>query len=190
MKFLFLYRSSADPRDQPSPADMQAGLAPRTDAALVVIIAVVVMMVLASMPSTIVIAPTVIIVPVAAPEPMEVPLAGKVDVSRAVPAPIERRVHVVEPIPRPGANEHAVDKIIRPPVAIRSTTKRIIRVVSVRAGRGNVVVAVVRTDMDPYRNLGLRRCCCQRNRYNQQPQIFEMSHDHLPCRRSPLRLAA
>lgn len=25
MKFLFLYRSSADPRDQPSPADMQAG---------------------------------------------------------------------------------------------------------------------------------------------------------------------
>jgi hypothetical protein len=25
MKFLFLYRSSPDPRDQPSPADMQAG---------------------------------------------------------------------------------------------------------------------------------------------------------------------
>ena len=25
MKFLFLYRKSADPRDQPSPADMQAG---------------------------------------------------------------------------------------------------------------------------------------------------------------------
>ena len=25
MKFLFLYRNSADPRDQPSPADMQAG---------------------------------------------------------------------------------------------------------------------------------------------------------------------
>lgn len=25
MKFLFLYRSSTDPRDQPSPADMQAG---------------------------------------------------------------------------------------------------------------------------------------------------------------------
>jgi hypothetical protein len=25
MKFLFLYRTSADPRDQPSPADMQAG---------------------------------------------------------------------------------------------------------------------------------------------------------------------
>jgi hypothetical protein len=27
MKFLFLYRSSPDPRDQPSPADMQAGYA-------------------------------------------------------------------------------------------------------------------------------------------------------------------
>ena len=25
MKFLFLYRNAADPRDQPSPADMQAG---------------------------------------------------------------------------------------------------------------------------------------------------------------------
>jgi len=25
MKFLFLYRTSPDPRDQPSPADMQAG---------------------------------------------------------------------------------------------------------------------------------------------------------------------
>jgi hypothetical protein len=25
MQFLFLYRNSADPRDQPSPADMQAG---------------------------------------------------------------------------------------------------------------------------------------------------------------------
>ena len=25
MKFLFLYRKSVDPRDQPSPADMQAG---------------------------------------------------------------------------------------------------------------------------------------------------------------------
>ena len=25
MKFLFLYRNSTDPRDQPSPADMQAG---------------------------------------------------------------------------------------------------------------------------------------------------------------------
>src|SRR5215471_2659924 len=108
---------------------MQAGLAPPTDAALVVIIVVMVMMMLVSMPSTIVIAPTVIIVPVAAPEPMEVPLAGEVDISRAVPAPIERRVHVVEPIPRPGANEHTVDKILWPPVAIRSTTKRIIRVI-------------------------------------------------------------
>ena len=27
MKFLFLYRNSTDPRDQPSPADMQAGYA-------------------------------------------------------------------------------------------------------------------------------------------------------------------
>src|SRR5262245_39798703 len=139
------------------------------------------MMMLASMPTTIVIAPTVAIVPVAAVEPMEVALAGEVDISRAVPAPIENRLRVVEPIPRPGPYEHAVDKILRPPVAIRSTTKRIIRVVSVRAGRGNVVVAVVRTDMDPDRNLGLRRRCRQRNRYNQQRQIFEMVHDHLPA---------
>src|SRR5262249_1399554 len=141
-----------------------------------VIIAIVVMMMLASMPSTIVMT-LVVIVPVA--EPMVVP--RKVDVSGAVPALIEHRVQVVEAIPGPGANEHAVDKIVRPPVAIRSTTKRIIRVVSVRAGRGNVVVAVIRTDMDTDRNLGLQRRCRQRYPYNQQRQIFEMSHNHLPA---------
>src|SRR5262249_35594007 len=110
-------------------------------------------------------------------EPMVVP--RKVDVSGAVPALIEHRVQVVEAIPGPGANEHAVDKILRPPVAIRSTTKRIIRVVSVRAGRGNVVVAVVRTDMDTDGNLGLRRRCRQGNQYNQKRQVFAMSHNHL-----------
>src|SRR5262245_19701446 len=156
-------------------------------AALVVVIIMVMVMVMvmfASMPSIIVIAePAVplVIVPVVVPEPMDVPVAGIVDISRPVPVPVEHRVQVVEAIPRPGANEHAVDKILRRPVTIRSATKRIIGVVSVRAGRGNVVVAVVLTDMDTDRNLGLRRRCRQRNEYTQQRQIFEMSHDHLPA---------
>src|SRR5215472_5699650 len=151
------------------------------DAALVVIIVVVMMtMMLAPMPSIIVMAvPLVVIVPVVVPEPMDVPVAGIVDISRSVPPLVEHRVQVVEAIPRPGANEHAVDKIFRRPVTIRSTTKRIIGVVSVRAHRRNVVVAVVRTDIDTNRNLGPRRRCRQRNEYNQQGQIFEMSHDHL-----------
>jgi hypothetical protein len=63
-------------------------------------------------------------------------------------------VHVVEAIPRPGANEHAIDKILRSPVTVRSATERIVRVVSVWACRGNVVVTVVTTDMDTDRNLG------------------------------------
>jgi len=95
----------------------------------------------------------VIIIPVVFPEPMEV-LAGKVDISRPVPSLIERWVHVIETIPRPGADEHAVDKIPRSPVTVRSATERIVRVVSVRACGGNVVVAVVSTDMDVDRNLG------------------------------------
>src|SRR5262245_26711740 len=154
-------------------------------AAVLVMVIIMVMVMLASMPSIIVMAdpavPLVVIVPVVVPEPMDVPVAGIVDISRPVPAAIEHRVQVVEAIPRPGANEHAVDKILRRPVTVRSTTKRIIGVVSVRARRWNVVVAIVRTDLDTDRNLGLRRRCRQRNEYNQQGQIFEMSHDHLPA---------
>ena len=97
--------------------------------------------------------PVVVIIPVVFPKPMEV-LAGKVDISRPVPALIEHWLPVIETIPRPGADEHAVDKIVRSPVTVRSATERIVRVVSVRACGGNVIVAVVATDMDTDRNLG------------------------------------
>jgi hypothetical protein len=99
-------------------------------------------------------------------EPMEVP--GKINISRPIPALIEHWVHVVEPIPRAGANEHAVGKPLRPPVTVRCATKRIVGIVSVRACRGNVVVAVVRTDMDTDRNLGRRRHCRHRDEYTEQ----------------------
>jgi hypothetical protein len=97
--------------------------------------------------------PTVVIVPVVVPVPI-VMLAGKIGISRAVPALIKHWVVVVETIPRPDADEHAVDKILRSPVTVGSATERIVRIVSVRACRGNVVVAVVMTDMDTDRNLG------------------------------------
>ena len=97
--------------------------------------------------------PVVVIIPVVFPKPMEV-LAGKVDISRPVPALIEHWLTVVETRPRPDADEHAVDKILGSPVTVRSATERIARVVSVWACRGNVVVAVVTTDMDTDRNLG------------------------------------
>src|SRR5215472_1957318 len=119
-------------------------------------------MMFASMPSMIAVPsmvmvempiPTVVIVPVVVPVPI-VMLAGKVGISRPVPAVIEHWVGVVETIPRPGADEHAVYKIVRSPVTVRSATERIVRVVSVRTCRGNVVVAVIMADMDTERNLG------------------------------------
>src|SRR5215469_10594227 len=115
---------------------------------------------------------------VAIPEVMEM-LAREVNISRAVPAPIEHRLHVVETIPRAGANEHAVSKPLWAPVTVRCATERIVRIVSVRARRRNVVVAVVRPDMDTDRNLGRRRRRRQRDKYSQQREIFQMSHDHL-----------
>src|SRR5215510_513458 len=122
---------------------MPDALAPAA-ALVVVIIMIMVMVTFAPMPSIIVMADPalalVVIVPVVVAEQMDVPVAGIVDISRSVPAAVEHRVQVVEAIPRPGANEHAVDKIFRRPVTIRSTTKRIIGVVSVRANRRNVVV--------------------------------------------------
>ena len=119
-----------------------------------------------------------VIIPVVIPEVMEV-LAGKVSISRAVPATIEHRLHVVETIPRASANEHAVNKPLWAPVTVRCAAERIVRIVSVRACRRNVVVAVVGPDMDTDRNLGRRRRRRQRDKYTQQREIFEMSHDHL-----------
>ena len=97
--------------------------------------------------------PVVVVIPVVFPKPMEV-LAGKVDISRPVPALIEHWLPVVETIPRPDADEHAVGKILRSIITVRSATERIVRVVSVRTRRGDVVVAVVMTDLDIDRNLG------------------------------------
>jgi hypothetical protein len=107
-----------------------------------------------------------VVVPVMVVKPMEAP--RKISISRPIPALIEHWVHVVKPIPRAGANEHAVDKPLRPPVTIRSATKRIVRIVSVRTCRGNVVVAVIRTDMNTDRNLGRRRHCRHRDEYTEQ----------------------
>jgi hypothetical protein len=130
-----------------SDVDMPAGRRPAVAAALVVVI-VMVMVMFASMPPMIVVpVPAVVVIVPVVPEPMEV-LPGKVDISRSVPALIEHWLPVVETIPRAGADEYAVDKIVRSPVTIRSAAERIVRVVSVRARRGDVVVAVVPTDMD------------------------------------------
>ena len=115
-----------------------------------------VMVMFMSMPSMIVVvppAPLIVIVPVSPPEAMKM-FAGKVDISRPVPALIEHWLTVVETRPRPDADEHAVDKILGSPVTVRSATERIVRVVSVRTRRGDVVVAVVMTDLDIDRNLG------------------------------------
>ena len=112
-----------------------------------------------------------VIIPVVIPEVMEV-LAGKVNISRAVPATIEHRLHVVETIPRAGANEHVVNKPLWAPVTVRRAAERIVRVVSVRARRRNVIVAVVRPDMDTDRNLGRRRRRRQRDEYTQQREIL------------------
>src|SRR5215831_11598284 len=111
--------------------------------------------------------PAVVMIPVVIPEVMEV-LAGKVNISRAVPATIEHRLHVVETIPRAGANEHVVNKPLWAPVTVRRAAERIVRVVSVRARRRNVIVAVVRPDMDADRNLGRRRRRRQRDKNTQQ----------------------
>ena len=124
----------------------------------------------------------VITIPVAIPEVMEV-LARKVNISRAVPATIEHRLHVVETIPRAGANEHAVSKPLWAPVTVRCAAERIVRIVSVRARRRNVVVAVVRPDMDTDRNLGRRRRRCQHHEDTQHRQIFQISHNHLHASR-------
>lgn len=134
----------------------------RAAAATLIVVIVMVTMMFASMPSMIAAPsmivvempiPTVVIVPVVVPVPI-VMLAGKIGISRPVPAVIKHRVVVVETIPRPDADEHAVDKILRSPVTVGSATERIVRVVSVRACRGNVIVAVIMTDMDTERNLG------------------------------------
>src|SRR5215472_16779245 len=139
-----------------------------------------VMVMFTSMPSMIVMpVSTVVIVPVAVPKPMP----GEVDISWPIPALIEHWLPVVETIPRAGANEHAVHKIIRPPVTAWSATKRIVRVVSVRARRRNVVVAVVPADMDTDRNLGRRRRCRQHHEGTQHRQIFQISHIHLHASR-------
>ena len=128
-----------------------------------------VMVMFMSMPSMIVVEPPaalVVIVPVTPPEAMEM-FSGKVNISRPVPALIQHWVRVVEVIPRARANEHAVDKPLRSPVAVRSAPVRIVRVVAVGACRRNVVVAVVPADMDTDRNLGRRSRCRQRDKYTE-----------------------
>src|SRR5262249_11144359 len=134
-----------------------------------VVVVVMVMVMFMSMPSMIVVvppAPLIVIVPVSPPEPMEM-FAGKVDISRPVPALIQHWVRVVEVIPRARANEHPTRYPLRSPVAIRTAPESIVRVVAVGACRRNVIVAVVPADMDTDRNLGRRSRCRQHDKYTE-----------------------
>lgn len=66
---------------------------------------------------------------------------------------------VVEVVPGADADEHAICKIIRTPIAVGCATKRIIRIISVGADRRRIVVAVIRTDLHADGNLRLRIDC-------------------------------
>jgi hypothetical protein len=67
----------------------------------------------------------------------------------------ESRMHVIEVVPRSGADEYSVDKPVRPPVAVGGAIERIIGVVTPCAYRRRIVQAVARTYLYADRNLGL-----------------------------------
>jgi hypothetical protein len=62
------------------------------------------------------------------------------DESRAAAEPDpESRMHVVEVVPRPGADEHSVDEPIRTPITVGCAIKRIILVIAPGAYRRRIV---------------------------------------------------
>ena len=75
------------------------------------------------------------------------------------PTLIKFRMHVVEAIPGPSANEDAVCEIIRTPIAVGCASKGIIGIVSEIAHRRRIVIAVIRADLDADGNLRLRINC-------------------------------
>jgi hypothetical protein len=67
----------------------------------------------------------------------------------------ESRMHVIEAVPRAGADEYSLGEPLRPPVAVGGAIERIIRVITPGAYRRRIVEAVARTYLYADRNLGL-----------------------------------
>jgi len=64
-------------------------------------------------------------------------------------------MRVIPAIPRTGADEYAICKPLRPPIAYGSATEWVVRIVAVRAYRRRVVITIVRPDLHPDRDLSL-----------------------------------
>ena len=84
--------------------------------------------------------------PVAIIEAMRIPHAAEVI------RPVIHRTRVVEVVPGPGANEHAIHKPLRPVISIRRAAERIRRIKPPLANRWRMVHAVIRAKVDPYSN--------------------------------------
>lgn len=69
-------------------------------------------------------------------------------VTKAEVGAMKLRMQEVKVVPRTGADEDSVYKIGWPPVPIRSATKGIIRIVSVKTYRLRMVIAVIRSNVD------------------------------------------
>ena len=96
---------------------------------------------------------------VAVTEPSGTEIIAIMEVTEQSVTLVDVRMPVVEVIPGTDADEHAIHKIIRAPVAVGRATKRIIRIISVCADRGRIVVTVIRTNLDADRNLRLGIDC-------------------------------
>lgn len=75
---------------------------------------------------------------------------------------------VVATEPRPRADEHATDKIVRPIVAVRRAGIRRIIVIPVNAIRGRAIIAWA----DSYKNLGMSSASCQEHEYPDQCRVL------------------
>jgi hypothetical protein len=110
--------------------------------------------------------------PVAIVEPIHIPPTAEVIRS------IVRRTQIIKVVPGPCAHKHAVNKPLRPVVAIGSASERVCRIESPLTDRRRVISPVVWANMDanPNRNLCLRmdRGHCQYSQ--QQSKILQISH--------------
>ena len=96
---------------------------------------------------------------VAVMEPFGTKIIAIMEVTEQSVTLVDVRMPVVEVIPGTDADEHAIHKIIRAPVAVGRATKRIIRIISVCADRGRIVITVIRANLDADRNLRLGIDC-------------------------------
>jgi hypothetical protein len=81
----------------------------------------------------------------------------------------------ISPVPRPGSDEEATGKPVRPIEAIGSAGVWVVTVVAIGANRRSAVVAKPRTDPHAYRYLRLRICCGNRQQ-RQQSEVPEILH--------------